>query len=59
MVASAAKVPSAVYNGLDYGVPRTHAGPAARVARPGRSLHNDAHHRRDDIRHAHLSGGGS
>lgn len=59
MVASAAKVPSAVYNGLGYGVPLTHAGPAVRVARPARSLHNGEHHRRDDIRHAHLGGGGS
>ncbi len=46
-------------NGLGYGVPLTHAGPAVRVARPARSLHNGEHHRRDDIRHAHLGGGGS
>ncbi len=35
VVASAARVPSAVYNGLSYGPSWTHAGPAVRVARPG------------------------
>ena len=35
VMASAAQVPSAVYNGLSYGSSWTHAGPAVRVARPG------------------------
>lgn len=42
--ALAARVPSAVYNGLNYGYHRTHAGAAVRAARPG------SYHRTDNER---------
>jgi hypothetical protein len=59
VAASAAQVPSAVYNGLNYGRPRTHAGPAVRVASPGHYRHSDEHHHRDDRRHDDSHGDGS
>ncbi|AWP23717.1 hypothetical protein C4901_10590 [Acidiferrobacter sp. SPIII_3] len=59
LMASAARVPSAAYNGLSYGASRTHAGPAVLVARPGRYRYSDEHHRRDDNRRGDSNGGGS
>ena len=41
VMASAARVPSAVYNGLSYGPSWSHAGPAVRVARPGHYRYSD------------------
>lgn len=54
----AAQVPSAVYNGLDYGKPKTHSGPAVRVARPGHFKRSDERHRGDDERHRGSESGG-
>lgn len=60
LMASAAQGPSAIYNGLNYGRSRTHAGPAVRVASSGHYRYSDEHHHRDDNnRQGDTYGGGS
>ncbi len=54
----AAQVPSAVYNGLNYGKSRTYSGPAVRVARPGHFKRSDERHRGDGERHHGGESGG-
>ncbi len=54
----AAQVPSAEYNGLNYGRAKTHAGPVVRVARPGHLQRSDERHRKGDERHHGGDSGG-
>ena len=56
--AYAVQVPSAEYNGLSYGRGQTHAGPAVRVARPGRFQRSDEHRHHGDERHHGGDSGG-